>query len=250
MSKEISFSEFVLNGGGEDFWLSLQFIGLIPTNAQQNLDLTMEYKNITKAQKFALSQVDFFWYRIVYWVSYYRLGNMDKRKAPLGLKVFKDVEPFGELYAQQLDLTIRLCDLVGVPEPFKTPLEWWREQMLELKQDAYYSIFYPYNPQPSKTKAVERLKSAYTFMRDWDGVKPSDNLPLSTQTLVLLNKSKQLVHGRSNKHKKLNSTYREYLAIFKRIIEIRRQQHQVFAPSSDDSFLISNNKKNRTFKLN
>jgi hypothetical protein len=193
----------------------LQIIGNIPFNAIQNIKTTLNFINATPAQMWLLKEIDFFWYRMMYWISYYRIGNLDRRLPPLSLKEFRNVEIFGQLYAAQLDLTIHFYRTSGyLPARFKTPFEWWTYQMLEIKQDMYFSVFHPLNN--TKTQAISDFNKCLQFMegKDYD-VQSLETKSSLTQDFIV--RSRMFAQGRAKKNQEFKSYYVQYLNIYKKI---------------------------------
>lgn len=195
----------------------LQIIGNIPMTAIQDIKTTINFVNATPAQMYLLKKIDFFWYRMMYWISYYRIGNLDRRLKPLSLKEFRNVEIFGELYASQLNLTIQLKTASEfLPKQFRDPFDWWKNQMLEIKQDWYFSVFHPLNN--TKTQAVSDLNKCLQFMKGKDSHSKSlETMSSLTQDLVV--RSQQFASGIAKKNKDFKVHFLIYQRTYKKTLD-------------------------------
>jgi hypothetical protein len=226
----------------------LQIIGNIPFNAIQNIKTTLNFINATPAQMWLLKEIDFFWYRMMYWISYYRIGNLDRRLKPLSTKEFRNVEIFGELYAAQLDLTINFNKVTGIlPKEFPDPLSWWTYQILEIKNDWYFSVFNPSND--NKTESLSNMNKCLQVMKGKSTNLQSFEKTMSASTEYLLINSQKLAYGATQKHKDFKLIFLRYVKIFQKYIYLikgsRTKKGFHLAIAKGDFIYLSNQNSRR-----
>ena len=208
---EIPFCEYIKHSNPELVSPILK-IASKPLNALQDIKTTVDYKQATQAQLDLLTEVDYFWYRVAYWIVFYRIGNLDRRLKPLSSPDFKSVELFGELYAHQLELTIKLHAYTKhLPPLFKNPLDWWCHQILEIKNDWYYTVF-----RGSKKNKTIVIKNRREVTKSLLGNSDFDvSTCLSDNTADLLLRSQR--YNNTSKNKAFKMCYMTYIDIYRRL---------------------------------